>query len=79
MLLRIAFTRIRLLLSDAVYFFPGLHGSAEVWASFCVSGIRAVDVDVGASWSISSSAVAKYGTHAADEACGHRVKLLKMS
>ena len=60
MLLRIAFTRIRLLLSDAVYFFPGLHGSAEVWASFCVSGIRAVDVDVdvGASWSISSSAVA---------------------
>jgi len=46
------------LLSDAVYFFPGLHGSAEVWASFCVSGIRAVDVDVGASWSISSSAVA---------------------
>ena len=59
-LLRIAFTRIRLLLSDAVYFFPGLHGSAEVWASFCVSGIRAVDVDVGASWSISSSAVAEW-------------------
>jgi len=45
-----------MLLSDAVYFFPGLHDSAEVWASFCVSGIRAVDV--GASWSISSSAVA---------------------
>jgi hypothetical protein len=34
----LAFTRIQLLLSDAGYFFPGLHGPAELWASFCVSG-----------------------------------------